>query len=148
MDDSRTMLENEIVAVLSTMSSLSPDTDKYEKTLDRLTKLYELKISEERIEQDFQEKEARREMEERHHVDEVDAAFCTRKDEIEEKEKQHKFQILSLTIGTGATLLTAGCSLIFHNYWLKKSFMFEEDGTIASATSRGVWNPLFKIFRK
>lgn len=148
MDDSRTMLEDEIVAVFNTMNGLSPDTDKYEKTLDRLARLYELKISEERIEQDFQEKEARREMEERHHVDEVDAAFSARKDEIEEKEKQHKFQILSLAIGTGATLLTAGCSLIFHNYWLKKSFKFEEDGTIAGATSRGIWNPLFKIFRK
>lgn len=148
MDDSRTMLEDEIVAVFNTMKGLSPDTDKYEKALDGLARLYELKISEERIEQDFQEKEARREMEERHHVDEVDASYSSRKDEIEEKEKLRKFQILSLILGTGVTLLTAGGSLIFHNCWLKKSFKFEEDGTIAGATSRGVWNPLFKIFRK
>jgi hypothetical protein len=148
MADIKEMLEDEIVEVFNAMKGQSPDTDKYKKTLDGLTRLYELKISEERMEQDFQDKEARREMEERHHIDEVDAAFSTRKDEIEEKEKQHKFQILSLAIGTGATLLTAGCSLIFHNYWLKKSFKFEEDGTITGAASRGVWNPLFKIFRK
>lgn len=148
MADIKEMLEDEIVEVFNAMKGQSPDTDKYKKTLDGLTRLYELKISEERMEQDFQEKEARREMEERHHTDEVDAAYYTRKDEFEEKEKQHKFQILSLAIGTGATLLTAGCSLIFHNYWLKKSFKFEEDGTIAGAASRGVWNQLFKIFRK
>lgn len=148
MDDSRKMLEDEIVGVFNTMKNLSPDSERYEKILNGLTRLYELKISEERTEKDFQEKETRREMEEKHHIDEVDAAAIARKDENEEKEKQRKFQILSLVLGTGVSLLTAGGSLIFHNRWLKKSFKFEEDGCITGATSRGVWNPLFKIFRK
>lgn len=148
MDEAKTKLEQEIVEVFNTMNGLSPDSEKYDKTLDRLVRLYELKISEDKVDFDFREKEARREMEERQHVDEVDAAYAARKEELEEKKKQNRFQWINLGASIGITLLTGVTSYAFHNYWLKKSFKFEEDGTIAGATSRGVWNPLFKLFRK
>lgn len=148
MDEAKTKLEQEIVEVFNTMNGLSPDSEKYDKTLDRLVRLYELKISEDKVDFDFREKEARREMEERQHVDEVDAAYAARKEELEEKKKQNRFQWINLGASIAITLLTGVTSYAFHNYWLKKSFKFEEDGTIAGATSRGVWNPLFKLFRK
>lgn len=148
MDEAKTKLEQEIVEVFNTMNGLSPDSEKYDKILDRLVRLYELKISEDKVDFDFREKEARREMEERQHVDEVDAAYVTRKEELEEKKKQNRFQWINLGVNIGITILTGVTSYTFHNYWLKKSFEFEEDGTIAGATSRGVWNPLFKMFRK
>lgn len=148
MDEAKTKLQEEIVGVFNTMNGLSPDSEKYGNTLDKLVKLYELKIAEDKVEMDFQEKEARREMEERQHIDEVDAAYAARREELEVKKKQDRFQWINLGASVGITILTGVVSYAFHNYWLKKSFKFEEDGTIAGATSRGVWNPLFKPFRK
>lgn len=148
MDETKTKLQEEIVSVFNTMTGLSPDTEKYAKTLDGLVKLYDLKITEKKIELEYQEKEARRETEERYHVDEVDAAYTSRQEELELKKKQDRFQWVNLGIGVGLTILSGVGSYAFHNYWLKKSFKFEEDGTIAGATSRGIWNPLFKLFKK
>lgn len=148
MDEAKTKLQEEIVEVFNTMNGLSPDSEKYSKTLEGLVKLYELKIAEDKVNFDFQEKEARREMEERQHIDEVDAVYATRQEEFEEKKKQNRFQWINLGASVGITILTGAASYTFHNHWLKKSFKFEEDGTIAGATSRGVWNPLFKLFRK
>lgn len=150
MDEIRTKLEDEANAVLNTMKQLSPDSDKYEKCVDRLTSLHDMIQAEKRIEQDFQDKEARREMEDRHRTDEADAAYIARKDENEEKAKMLKFQIISLIVGTGTTIGLAVLSHKFTDRWVKNSFVFEqqEGGGLVSPTGRGIWNSIFKSFKR
>ena len=146
MDETKILLQDEIVGVLNTMKELSPDSEKYEKTLDGLVKLYGLKLEEKKLEQDFKEKEARREMEDRHHTDEVDASYSSRKEDLIQKVKQHRFQILELIISTGITAATFGASFFARNFWMKKTFLYEEHGTITGNASRETWRSMFKPF--
>ena len=147
-EETKKMLANEIEGVFNTMNTYPPDSEKYDKILDRLVKLYELQIAEEKIEMDFKEKEARREMEEKHYIDEVDANAIAKRDENQLKEIEIKFKKLDLYSGIGVAIFTGVMSMCFHGYWLKKGLKFEETGTITDPMSKGIWNPIFKIFKK
>ena len=147
MDETKNKLQEEIERVLEILSRLSPDTEEYKVASDSLVKLYNLQNSEKKIELDFQEKEARRELEERCHTDEVDANYQIRKDDFEEKRNQRKIQIIELLVGVGVTAATFVGNLAFHNHWLKETYKFEETGSLSGGASRGVVNSIFGIFK-
>lgn len=147
MDETRKKLIEEIESVFNTLSTLSPDTEKYNKTVDNLTKLYELYNADKKIELEYNEKEARREMEEKQHIDEVDANFFSQKEELDQKNKQHKFEIICFIAGTVLTGVTFIGDKVFHGHWMKKMFMFEEKGSISGGASRGVSKSIFDVFK-
>jgi len=144
MDETREMLNGEIESAFNTLKTLSPDTQKYKEVSANLKQLYELKISEDKAEREFEEKEARREMEDKHHTDEVDANFVVRRDENEIKSQQLKDQKREFFINLGVTLLFSGATLFTNWYWMKKTFLFEEHGTIMGKASSEAWKSIFK----
>lgn len=147
MDENEKKLQEEIESVLNTLENLSPDSEKYKNTVENLEKLYEMRNAAKKIELDAQDKEARREMEERHYVDEVDANYQAKREELEERRKQRNYQMLELLAGIGVTVLTFGGQIIFHNHWMKETFKFEKTDSFSSSASRAVSKSVFDILK-
>jgi len=101
-------------------------TDEETKTTSNLEKLYKLKIEEERLKREAEEKEAAREQE----------AFYKAK-ELEEEHRNNRnnmiLRCVELAIGTGG--LIAG-------------FTYEVYGSFSSQTLKQLSKDLFKFFRK
>lgn len=157
MSDIKELLEGEIRSQIEMVSALEAGSDERTSEIKNLETLYKLRIEENKIERDFDEKRERREMENDHHI--IDVQFKEQQMSIEdmhrtnetelkerqwndeaelrgcdqlfkEKELSEKVKDRWINVGlqVGITLISVGA----YNYWFGKGLKFEEDGVVTS----------------
>lgn len=121
------LLSEEIAAQIQDLGRFKTGSNEKGAAIDDLTKLYKLRIEENKSIWDADEKYNRRVMEE---------TINARDDEIKRTqiEEQKKDRYIKVCIA-GAELMIP---LLFYGIWMRKGFKFEETGTITSATFRGL----------
>lgn len=124
----REALGEEIKGQIEGLKSLKPGSDEHSSAVDSLTKLYKLKLDDNRMDLDFEEKYDRRILEEKHYADEQKL-----------KEEQTKLENKHRWIKVGVEVGSIVVPLIFYAAWMRKGFKFEETGTFTSTTFRGLF---------
>lgn len=123
------LLNEEIAAQIEALSDLQSGTKEKSMAIDDLTKLYKLRIEENKSEWDADEKYYRRVMDDESNI--KDYNFKER--QITEQVKDRYFKV-----GIAATELLI--PLMFYGIWMYKGFKFEETGTFTSSTFKGLIN--------
>lgn len=124
-EEIKELLEEEIKSEIENLSSLEAGSQQHSAAVESLTKLYKLKIEEDKSSMEYLEKTQNCES---------DKGFkCA---QIEEAIKDRYFRF-----GMAAAELVL--PLMFYGIWMKRGFKFEQDGTFTSQTFRG----LFSRFR-
>lgn len=125
----KNLLSEEIAAEIQALSELSSGSKEKSTAIDDLTKLYKLRIEENKSEWDADEKYNRRMMEEEINTRENEAKHI----QLAEQIKDRYFRV-----GIAAAELVI--PLMFYGIWMKKGFKFEETGTYTSTTFKGLFN--------
>lgn len=112
------LLNEEIAEEIQALSTLTSGSKEKSTAIDDLTKLYKLRIEENKSEWDADEK---------YNDNEV------KRVQIAEQVKDRYFRL-----GIAAAELMI--PLMFYGVWMKKGFKFEETGTYTSTTFRGLFN--------
>lgn len=123
------LLNEEIAAEIQALSNLNSGSKEKSTAIDDLTKLYKLRIEENKSIWDADEKYNRRVME-----DEAN----TRDDEVKRTQIVEQVKDRYFRVGIAAAELMI--PLVFYGIWMKKGFKFEETGTITSSTFKGLIN--------
>lgn len=123
------LLSEEIVAEIQTLSGLDSGSKEKSAAIEDLTKLYKLRIEENKSEWDADEKYNRRVME---------GEANTREDETKRAQIAEQIKDRYFRVGIAAAELMI--PLMFYGIWMKKGFKFEETGTYTSTTFRGLFN--------
>lgn len=123
------LLSEEIAEEIQALSDMSSGSKEKSMAIDDLTKLYKLRIEENKSEWDADEKYNRRVMEEEANVRDDK----TKHTQITEQVKDRYFRL-----GIAAAELVL--PLMFYGIWMMKGFKFEETGTYTSTTFRGLFN--------
>lgn len=123
------LLNEEIAEEIQALSTLEAGSKEISIAIEDLTKLYKLRIEENKSEWEADEKYNRRVME-----DEANTRdYELKQIQIAEQVKDRYFRL-----GIAAAELMI--PLIFYGIWMKKGFKFEETGTYTSTTFRGLFN--------
>lgn len=123
------LLSEEIAAEIEAISGLGSGSEKKSIAIDDLTKLYKLRIEENKSMWDADEKYNRRVME----TDANARDEEIKRQQINENVKDRYFRVAI----AGAELLIP---LMFYGIWMRKGFKFEETGTYTSTTFKGLIN--------
>lgn len=141
------LLSEEIKTQIQDLSKLDPGSAEKSKAVDDLATLYKLKIDETKMELDFDEKQARREMDKENRLKDDDLKEQQLKDENSVRERDELIrkeqlaeQVKDRYIRLGIAAAEIILPLIFYSKWMKKGFKFEETGTFTSTTFRGLFN--------
>lgn len=123
------LLSEEIAAEIQALSELNSGSKEKSTAIDDLTKLYKLRIEENKSIWDADEKYNRRVME-----DEAN----TRDDEVKRTQIAEQVKDRYFRVGIAAAELMI--PLVFYGVWMKRGFRFEETGTFTSSTFKGLIN--------
>ncbi len=123
------LLSVEIAEEIQALSTLASGSKEKSTAIDDLTKLYKLRIEENKSEWDADEKYNRRVMEDESNV---------RDDEVKRVQIAEQVKDRYFRLGIAAAELMI--PLMFYGVWMKKGFKFEETGTYTSTTFRGLFN--------
>lgn len=144
-DGTKNLLIEEIQNEILGLNSLSLGSQEHSEAIDNLAKLYRLKIEENKIEWDADDKYERRIMEKEQYDQDMkmkedqiknDAVKSSQEDDLRraqlEEAKYERYFKYGVEAGLG--LIT----LMFYRSWMKKGFKFEETGTFTSKTFLGL----------
>ena len=123
------LLEEELIEQIKALSELEPGSDKKSKAIDDLSKLYRVRIEENKTVWDADEKYNRRVLDEK--LNTTDSDFKSQ--QMTEQVKDRYFKV-------GIAVAELMIPLIFYGVWMNKGFRFEETGTITSGTFKGLIN--------
>lgn len=123
------LLSEEIAEEIQALSTLEAGSKEKSTAIEDLTKLYKLKIEENKSEWEADEKYNRRVMEDESNM---------RDDEL--KQVQIAEQVKDRYFRLGIAAVDLMIPLMFYGIWMKKGFKFEETGTYTSTTFRGLFN--------
>ena len=124
MKELKRMLDKEIEEELNYISTLKPGSEEHSEAIDSVAKLYKL-----RYEQDCKEKEL--EETTKHHEDEINIGCERDKQQLKEQKLDRYFKL-------GVEAAGVALPLIFYGAWINKGLKFEETGSFASTTFRGL----------
>ncbi len=124
-EENRSLLEEEIKAEIKRLGSLESGSQEHITAVDSLTKLYKLKLEEDKNTYERLDKIENREIDQE-----------SKTAQMAESVKDRYFRF-----GMAAAELVL--PLMFYGVWMKRGFKFEQDGTFTSQTFRG----LFSRFR-
>ena len=127
--DIKELLSEEIAAAIENLSGLADGSKEKSTAIEDLTKLYKLRIEENRNDWDADEKYNRRVMENEASARDEELKHI----QISEQVKDRYFKV-----GIAAAELMI--PLVFYGIWMKKGFKFEQTGTYTSTTFRGLFN--------
>lgn len=122
---SRALLEEEIEYEIKNLTSIETGSPEFTAAIENLTKLYKLKIEEDKNSMEQKEKEQ------------------LRKSDKEFKAAQLKESVTDRYFRLGMAGAELILPLIFYGIWMRRGFRFEETGSFTSSTFRG----LFSRFR-
>lgn len=114
------LLSEEIKGEFENLSNLDPGSEEHSKAVDTLTKLYKLKIEENKNESDFVEKQKEEQL---------------KRDQMAEQLKERKWRV-------GIEVCEIAVPLVFYSIWMKRGFRFEETGSYCSQTFRNFFSRL------
>lgn len=130
MEENIKDLLSEVIATeIQALSGMNSGSKEKSTAIEDLTKLYKLRIEENKSEWDADEKYNRRVM---------DDEANTREDEVKRTQIEEQVKERYFRIGIAAAELMV--PLLFYGIWMKKGFQFEETGTYTSTTFRGLFN--------
>ena len=124
-EENRSLLEEEIRAEIKRLGSLESGSQEHTMAVDSLTKLYKLKLEEDKNTYERLDKIENREIDQE-----------SKTAQMAESVKDRYFRF-----GMAAAELVL--PLMFYGVWMRRGFKFEQDGTFTSQTFRG----LFSRFR-
>lgn len=124
-EENRSLLEEEIKAEIKRLGSLESGSQEHATAVDSLTKLYKLKLEEDKNTYERLDKIENREIDQE-----------SKTAQMAESVKDRYFRF-----GMAAAELVL--PLMFYGVWMRRGFKFEQDGTFTSQTFRG----LFSRFR-
>lgn len=124
-EENRSLLEEEIKAEIKRLGSLKFGSQEHTTAVDSLTKLYKLKLEEDKNTYERLDKIENREIDQE-----------SKTAQMAESVKDRYFRF-----GMAAAELVL--PLMFYGVWMRRGFKFEQDGTFTSQTFRG----LFSRFR-
>ena len=124
-EENRSLLEEAIKAEIERLESLDSGSQEHVTAVDNVTKLYKLKLEEDRNTYERLDKIEIREIDQK-----------SKTAQMEESVKDRYFRF-----GMAAAELVL--PLMFYGVWMRRGFKFEQDGTFTSQTFRG----LFSRFR-
>lgn len=124
-EENRSLLEEEIKAEIKRLESLKSGSQEHTTAVDSLTKLYKLKLEEDKNTYERLDKIENREIDQE-----------SKTAQMAESVKDRYFRF-----GMAAAELVL--PLMFYGVWMRRGFKFEQDGTFTSQTFRG----LFSRFR-
>lgn len=124
-EENRSLLEEEIKAEIKRLGSLESGSQEHTTVVDSLTKLYKLKLEEDKNTYERLDKIENREIDQE-----------SKTAQMAESVKDRYFRL-----GMAAAELVL--PLMFYGVWMRRGFKFEQDGTFTSQTFRG----LFSRFR-
>lgn len=124
-EENRSLLEEEIKAEIKHLGSLESGSQEHTTAVDSLTKLYKLKLEEDKNTYERLDKIENREIDQE-----------SKTAQMAESVKDRYFRF-----GMAAAELVL--PLMFYGVWMRRGFKFEQDGTFTSQTFRG----LFSRFR-
>lgn len=119
---SRALLEEEIEYEIKNLTSIETGSPEFTAAIENLTKLYKLKIEEDKNSMEQKEKEQ------------------LRKSDKEFKTAQLKESVMDRYFKLGIAGAELILPLIFYGIWMRRGFRFEETGTFTSSTFRGLFN--------
>lgn len=151
----RELLNEEIAEELKALDQLDFGTKEHSEAISNIVALYRLRIDENRIEYEaddkynqriFEQEKAENQLaidnelrEYQRAVDEESKTYQRTVDEASRKQQcSDTVKDRYVRIGIAAAELTI--PLIFYGIWMKKGFRFEETGTYTSTTFRGLFN--------
>lgn len=124
-EENRSLLEEEIRAEIKRLGYLESGSQEHTTAVDSLTKLYKLKLEEDKNTYERLDKIENREIDQE-----------SKTAQMAESVKDRYFRF-----GMAAAELVL--PLMFYGVWMRRGFKFEQDGTFTSQTFRG----LFSRFR-
>lgn len=124
-EENRSLLEEEIKAEIKRLGSLESGSQEHTTAVDSLTKLYKLKLEEDKNTYERLDKIENREIDQE-----------SKTAQMAESVKDRYFRF-----GMAAAELVL--PLMFYGVWMRRGLKFEQDGTFTSQTFRG----LFSRFR-
>lgn len=124
-EENRSLLEEEIKAEIKRLGFLESGSQEHTTAVDSLTKLYKLKLEEDKNTYERLDKIENREIDQE-----------SKTAQMAESVKDRYFRF-----GMAAAELVL--PLMFYGIWMRRGFKFEQDGTFTSQTFRG----LFSRFR-
>lgn len=124
-EENRSLLEEGIKAEIKRLGSLESGSQEHTMAVDSLTKLYKLKLEEDKNTYERLDKIENREIDQE-----------SKTAQMAESVKDRYFRF-----GMAAAELVL--PLMFYGVWMRRGFKFEQDGTFTSQTFRG----LFSRFR-
>lgn len=127
--DIKELLSEEIAAEIENLSGFADGSKEKSTAIEDLTKLYKLRIEENRNDWDADEKYNRRVMEKEASARDEELKCI----QLSEQVKERYFKV-----GIAAAELMI--PLVFYGIWMKKGFKFEQTGTYTSTTFRGLFN--------
>ena len=123
------LLNEEIAAQIEALSDLQSGTKEKSTAIDDLTKLYKLRIEENKSVWDADEKYHRRIM---------DGESVTKDGDFKERQIAEQVKDRYFRVGIAAAELLI--PLMCYGIWMNKGFKFEETGTFTSSTFKGLIN--------
>lgn len=120
------LLNEEIADEIKALSELEAGSNEKSAAIEDLTKLYKLRIEENKSSWDADDKYNRRIMDEKSN---------DKDDEIKQKQLEEQVKDRYFKVGIAAAELMI--PLMFYGIWMNKGFKFEETGTITSSTFKG-----------
>lgn len=123
------LLNEEIAAQIEALSDLQSGTKEKSTAIDDLTKLYKLRIEENKSVWDADEKYNRRIM---------DGESVTKDGDFKERQIAEQVKDRYFRVGIAAAELLI--PLMCYGIWMNKGFKFEETGTFTSSTFKGLIN--------
>lgn len=123
------LLSEEIGLEIRALSRLESGSKEKSTAIDDLTKLYKLRIEENKSEWEAEERYNRRVMEQEAN---------TRDNEVKHTQIAEQVRERYFRVGIAAAELII--PLMFYGIWMKKGFKFEETGTYTSTTFKGLFN--------
>lgn len=123
------LLSEEIAAQFKALSRLRSGSEEKTTAIDDLTKLYKLRIEENKSVWDADEKHGRRIM---------DGKSVTKDNDFKERQIAEQIKDRYFRVGIAAAELLI--PLMCYGIWMNKGFKFEETGTFTSSTFKGLIN--------
>lgn len=121
-EEIRGLLEEELITGIQELANLETGSKERSTAIEDLTKLYRLKIEEDKTVLEFNDK-------------------CIEKQNDNfNKNEQLKEQIRDRYFRIGLEAAGIILPLTFYAIWMKRGFKFEETGTYTSTTFRGLFN--------
>lgn len=149
------LLGEEIKNQIENLSSMEPGSEAHCKAIDSLTKLYRLKIDDDKNEIDDNEKHNRRVMDKEQRI--IDAEFKEkqleldteiRNCELDLKEDQLREVSKDRWINFGLQVGLTAFGFIFYDIWNRRGLRFEETGSITSPQTRNLFSKMLpKLFK-